>query len=157
MCSRITKQLKDTPLVIKVGVFENKELMRTVMRAAARAGVRGITGINAMGMQVKNNCGQPYFGENRTVSGVCGAPIRNLAVQFVHDAQEINQQEKLDLTILATGGVTLPEHFTTLLDAGADVALSGTGALWDPYLASNYHQHPMIVSPVQQTEHARSV
>ncbi len=135
---RMVTQLNDTPLLIKVGVFENKELMHKVMVAAARAGVRGVTGINAVGMQVINDYGEPFFGETRKISGLCGAPIRNLAVHFVRDAQEINQREKLGLTILATGGVTLPEHFTALLDAGADVALSGTGALWDPLLASKY-------------------
>ena len=48
-------------------------------------------------------------------------------------------EENINLTLLATGGVTRAEQFQELLDDGADIAMSGTGMMWDPYLASEYH------------------
>jgi dihydroorotate dehydrogenase len=33
------------------------------------------------------------------------------------------------------GGVTVPADYTEYRDAGADVVMSATGAMWDPYLA----------------------
>ena len=54
-------------------------------------------------------------------------------------AHEINTHEKLDLALIACGGITLPEHFDQFLRTGADVATSATGMMWDPYLAAKYH------------------
>jgi len=58
----------------------------------------------------------------------------------VQETRTIIDQEKLDLTILATGGITKAEHFDLFFNAGADIALSATGAMWNPYLANEYHQ-----------------
>ncbi|MEK9161093.1 MAG: diguanylate cyclase, partial [Patescibacteria group bacterium] len=33
------------------------------------------------------------------------------------------------------GGVTRPEDYKEYRDAGADVVMSATGAMWNPYLA----------------------
>ncbi len=73
-------------------------------------------------------------------SGICGGPIRQVALQFVHSAAKINAREKLDLTLIGVGGITLPEHFDLFLNAGAHAAMSATGMMWDPYLAARYHQ-----------------
>ncbi len=43
---------------------------------------------------------------------------------------EVNKEEKLGLTIMSTGGVTVPEHFDDFFEAGADVAMSAVGMLW---------------------------
>ena len=34
----------------------------------------------------------------------------------------------------------LKKHFNEFLDSGADIALSATGMMWNPYLASQFHQ-----------------
>ena len=39
------------------------------------------------------------------------------------------------MKLMGTGGVTLPEHFDHFFKAGADVAMSAVGMMWDPYLA----------------------
>jgi hypothetical protein len=38
------------------------------------------------------------------------------------------------------GGITIPEHFNQFLNSGADIALSATGMMWNPYLAAQFHQ-----------------
>ena len=138
---RIRKVIGSTPLVIKVGVIPEEELLKQVMLAAAKAGVQAICGINTMSMKVVKANGEPALGEKRLRAGVCGGPIREVALDFVRKARKVNDYEKLGLTIMGTGGATSPEHFDLFFDAGADVAMSAVGMLWDPYLAARYHEY----------------
>jgi dihydroorotate dehydrogenase (NAD+) catalytic subunit len=137
----IVKAIAPIPLIIKVGLFSSQDQMRDVMIAAARAQIRSIAGINTISMSVVDATGKPALGTQRTTSGICGGPIRKAAVRFIASAAQINAQEKLDLTLIGVGGITLPEHFHLFLNAGADIAMSATGMMWDPYLAARYHQH----------------
>jgi len=139
----IARAIHPLPLIIKVGLFPHKELMREVMIAAARAKVQAISGINTISMKVLDKQGHPALGHKRLTSGICGGPIREAALEFTRHAKEINDKEKLGLTLIGVGGITLPEHFDQFLDAGAQVAMSATGMMWDPYLAARYHEkHP---------------
>ncbi len=126
------------PIIIKVGVFDSKEQMREILKSSAQAGARAICGINSVPVKIVTAQGVPFFGTGRITSGLSGAPIRTLAKQFIVDAREIIMQDNLDLIILATGGITSTEHFKEFFDLGADIVLSGTGAMHDPYLASRY-------------------
>ena len=137
LCSALVSALGTTPLTIKLGIFDSKDEMKEILTAAAVVGVRGITGINAIGLNVIDEKGEQYF-KGRPHAGVCGAPIRPYALQFVRDARCISDDEKLDLTILGCGGITLPEHIDLFFDAGADAALSGSGALYNPYIMNEY-------------------
>jgi dihydroorotate dehydrogenase len=140
IAKRMKRVLGSTPLVIKVGCIEEIEILRTVMIAAARAGVRAICGINTMSMKVVKDTGEAALGEKRLQSGVCGGPIRSVALDFVKKARLVDTQEKLGMVIMGTGGAICPEHFNHFFDAGADIAMSGVGMMWDPYLAARYHQ-----------------
>lgn len=138
--SSLVKAIHPVPLILKVGLFASIDQMRAMMIAAARAGVRSIAGINTVSMQVKEQNGEPALGSTRMTSGVCGGPIRKLALQFTEQMHTINIEEKLDLTLICCGGITLPEHFDQFLHAGAHIATSATGMMWDPYLAARYHE-----------------
>ena len=140
ICFRIKKAIGSTPLIIKIGVIPEEEILKQVMLAAAKAGVSAVCGINTMSMKVINADGKPALGEKRLTAGVCGGPIREVALDFVRKARKINDVEKLNMLIMGTGGATLPEHFDLFFEAGADVAMSAVGMLWDPYLAARYHQ-----------------
>lgn len=131
----IVKAIHPTPLILKVGVFADRSLMKSVFLAAARAGVRGICGINSVSMKVN-----PPLDAERTVSGVCGGAIRDPALSFVRDAAELIRENKLGITLLGCGGIMKPKHFEAIFDAGADIAMSATGMMWDPYLAVRYHE-----------------
>ena len=52
IASAMVRALGDVPLLIKMGVFDDPEQLRSVIKAAARAGVRGICGINTLSMKV---------------------------------------------------------------------------------------------------------
>src|SRR5262249_55096751 len=137
--SKIIKAIQDVPLIIKVGLFPDKKLMTKTFIAAARSGVQAVSGINTISMKVLDDHGNAALGSSRLTSGVCGSPIRQAALEFVHQAREIVEKEKLDLAIIGTGGITLPEHFGQFLNAGADITMTATGMMWDPYLALRYH------------------
>ncbi len=125
----------EIPLVIKMGAIPDQNQMQKVLEAAARAGVRAVCGINTISMKVT-----PPLRGNRSQCGICGAPIRQAAIDFTKQTKAIIEREKLDLELLATGGVTQPHHFQELLDAGATIAMTATGMMWDPLLATHYHQ-----------------
>ncbi len=136
----LVKAIGPTPLIIKVGTFSSDVHMQDVFCAAAKAGIRAISGINTVSMSVMDAHGRPALGPKRPTSGVCGGPIREVALHFVERAAQINKKAKLDLTLIGVGGITLPEHFVQFLNAGADIAMSATGMMWDPYLAARYHE-----------------
>jgi dihydroorotate dehydrogenase (NAD+) catalytic subunit len=135
----LVKAIAPIPLIIKVGTFSSQAQMRDVFCAAARAGIRAVSGINTVSMPVVDAHGQPALGA-RSTSGICGGPIRQVALHYIKQAAEVNRREKLDLTLIGVGGITLAEHFDQFLHAGADIAMSATGMMWDPYLALRYHQ-----------------
>ncbi|MBU1119188.1 dihydroorotate dehydrogenase [Patescibacteria group bacterium] len=139
LCSRIVREIGDIPLLIKVGYFKDQEEMRETFVEAAKAGARGVSGINTIGMKVMDG-DKPALGEGRETSGVCGEPIQKLALAYVHAAREINDTQKLGLELVGVGGITLPEHFDLFLESGADVAMSATGMMWDPFLALRWHE-----------------
>lgn len=131
----LVKAIAPIPLIIKVGALQDPVLLRDVLRSISRAGAHGVCGINTLGANVRTREGRPALGEGRLRSGVCGALIRPIALEFIKEASRLIQNEKLDLTLLATGGVVEPRHFLDFLDAGADIAMSATGMMWNPHLA----------------------
>ncbi|SCA62482.1 Dihydroorotate dehydrogenase [Chlamydiales bacterium SCGC AG-110-M15] len=145
IASELTHDLGDTPLIIKVGAFPKHSLLRCVLIAAANAGVRAVSGINTISRKVIDEKGLPALGENRLTSGICGAPIRDTAIDFLRDARKIIDDEVLPLTLIGVGGVTLAEHFDLHLEAGADFVQSATGMMWDPHLAMKWHSTKGLV------------
>lgn len=135
LSQKIIDVIGDTPLIIKLGVIPNTDQLKQVLLAAARAGVRAVCGINTISMKVS-----PPLDRNRETCGICGSPILEAALQFTRQTRTIIDQEKLGLELMTTGGATKPEHFQLMLDAGASIAMTATGMMWDPYLASKFHQ-----------------
>jgi dihydroorotate dehydrogenase (NAD+) catalytic subunit len=142
--SAISKALYEAvpniPIVLKVGLYDSPEQMRSVFIAAAAANAQGICGINSIPMHVLDLERNPAFGETRKIAGVSGSYIQPKAYDFVVQARKIIEEEGLDLALIATGGVTKPEDFILFLEGGADIVLSATGAMWNPNLAKNYHK-----------------
>ncbi len=135
----IVQAIRPIPLILKIGVFPTPESLSYVLEAAARAGVRGICGINSVAYRVVDQKEQPALGEKRLSSGVCGAAIRNEALSFLRTASKIIHKEKLNLELLGCGGIVKSDQFDEYLESGAKIAMSATGMMWDPYLALRYH------------------
>ena len=137
---KLVEAITPIPLIIKVGVYPAVQLMRDIFITAANSGVRAICGLNTVSVKVKNKQGNPALDDERLTSGICGGAIRSEALDFITHAKEIIETEKLNLTLMGCGGAMLPEHFDRFLKAGADIAMTATGMMWDPYLAMRYHR-----------------
>ncbi len=140
---RLGKALVDAiaplPLIIKVGTFIDIQQLKEMLISAARAGVRGISGLNSVSMRVIDTDGNSPLGDNRQTSGICGGVIRHAALDFIKKTAIIIREEQLDLTLIGVGGIAKAHHFDQFLEQGADFAMSATGMMWDPYLAMRYH------------------
>lgn len=145
LTSSLVEAIGDTPLIIKVGVFEDPKVMEQTFLAAAKGGAQAICGINTISMKVVDPSGLPALGVKRLRSGICGHPIRHAALEFTREARRINNLHNLDLTLMTTGGAMNSEHLSEFIDAGADVAMTATGMMWDPYLAYRYHKQERFI------------
>lgn len=135
----IVDALQGTPLIIKVGRFESKEQLAKTFIAAANAGVRAVNGINTVPVEILTKDGLPALGANRRVSGVCGFPIRETALTFARQAREVIKENKLNLTLIAGGGITQPEHFNEFLKY-ADFVMCATGFYGDYEIFNKWHE-----------------
>jgi hypothetical protein len=136
---KIATAIAPIPLIIKVGSFASVQQMRGTFLSAERAGCAGICGLNSVSMEVVDQNGESALGKARNTSGVCGGAIRPDALQFMKEASSIKKSEKLKIALLGCGGLMTPDHLQQMLDAGAEIAMSATGMMWDPYLAMKFH------------------
>lgn len=129
----IKKAFPALPLLAKLAYQPQFSQLKKILVGLAQAGINGICGINSYPIQVI---------EFQRPSGLSGNALRPLALDFIRDARGIISHQRLDLTLLGTGGITQPQHFQQFFAAGADIALSATGTLYNPYLAIQYRQNP---------------
>lgn len=137
VASRIVENIS-APLIVKVGYFPDKKVLAKTLVALSCAGVKAVSGINSLSLKVIDRTGGPALGKGRLTSGICGAPIRECALQFVTDSRFIIANEKLPLTLIGGGGIMEPSHFDDFFSAGADFAFVATGMMWRPLLAHEY-------------------
>lgn len=143
ICCVLNRIGSEFPVLVKLGLVSDFYALSKILVATAQAGAKGVSVINSVSMRVLDQEQQPAFGK-RIYSGVSGYPIYKLALQFIKKISQINREQKLGLAILGMGGITLPKHFNAFFNAGADIALSATGMMWNPYLASQYHQQVQL-------------
>lgn len=146
LSSNLVKAINGAPLILKVGLFPTDNAMKNAFVAAAKAGVRAISGINTINMEVLDETDRPALGASRKTSGVCGAAIREAALGFLRNAKSIIDEEKLDITLIGVGGITDASHFDLFREAGADFVQTATGMMWDPYIALRYTKGDLCLS-----------
>lgn len=128
-----------TPFMIKIGNLPYDQLKDVV--TANLPYVDGIAGINTMPGEVRQPNGEQALpGEGRLSSGICGAKIKAVSQDFTEKLARIKKELNADFAICGVGGIMTAEDFTERLDAGADIAMSATAIMWDPFLAQRYHE-----------------
>lgn len=138
VCRETAKALRGTPLMVKVGYYVDRKAMAAVMRAIAPH-VQAVAGINTLSFEVvKADGSQALPGPGRLRSGVCGAAIRSCGLSQVRDLAELKAAQRYDFALVGVGGVMTPGDADAYRKAGADVVMSATGAMWDPYLAARW-------------------
>lgn len=126
------------PVIAKLGPFHSRLSLKNILNAVAKGGGAGVCGINTVKAKVLDEFGAPFLGENRRISGICGGAIRRYALDFTKNVFEINEEEKLGLQILATGGIIRSEHFREFLNAGAHIVMTAVGMMRNPLLAIEF-------------------
>ena len=92
--------------------------------------------INKLRAEIVNENGrQALPGEGRLRSGVCGHAIKWAGLDMVKRLKLLREEFGYTYTIIGVGGVMTPDDFTEYRNAGADIVMSATGAMWNPYLA----------------------
>ena len=130
----IKKAIGSTKLVIKIAYFDEAAL-RELVREVGDI-VDGFSAINTIAAPVVNEDGsQALPGAHRVKSGICGHAIKWAGLDMTRRLASLRKELRLRYGIIGCGGVTIPSDFKEFRDAGADLVMSATGAMWNPYLA----------------------
>jgi dihydroorotate dehydrogenase len=96
----------------------------------------GIAAINTIAAEiVDENGNQALPGEGRQRSGVCGHAIKWAGLEMVAKLKKLRAEFGYKYAIIGVGGVMKADDFFEYRNAGADIVMSATGAMWNPYLA----------------------
>lgn len=132
------------PFLLKFGYLASQHQVSDAIKAAYEGGASGIAAINTIPAKVLDeNNQQALPGENRLVSGICGAGIKQAGLEMLARMQQARAKLGLrpsEFTLVGVGGIMTAQDGIDYLKAGADGVQSGTGAMWQPYLARDFKQ-----------------
>ncbi len=132
----IKDKIGDTPLVIKIAYFGEAELRELVKEVGSV--VDGFSAINTIPAPVVHPDGsQALPGAHRVKSGICGHAVKWAGLDMVRRLKSLREEYGMHYGIIGCGGVTVPADFKEYRDAGADVVMTATGAMWNGYLAKD--------------------
>lgn len=145
VCRAIRKVIVDTPLILKVGYYQNDDNLKKLVKIASEY-AQGIAAINTIQSKIVDKDGnQALPGKNRVRSGICGASIKWGGLDMVRRLKLKVKSEKSKISIIGVGGVTQPADYFEYRKAGADCVMSATGAMWNPYLAKEIKKRVVII------------
>ncbi len=132
----IKNQIGETKLVIKIAYFDELSLRELVKEVGTV--VDGFAAINTIPAPVVKPDGtQALPGAHRVKSGICGHAVKWAGLDMTRRLKALREELDMNYAIVGSGGVTVPKDFKEYRDAGADVVMSATGAMWNPYLAKD--------------------
>ena len=131
----IKEEIGTMPLIIKIAYYPDQENLKKFVQTLGPI-VDGISAINTIAAEIVDADGkQALPGEGRLRSGVCGHSIKWAGLEMVGRLKKLRQELSLKFTIVGVGGVTTVADFHEYRSVGADIVMSATGAMWNPYLA----------------------
>jgi dihydroorotate dehydrogenase len=138
---KVAKAIKEVigeiPLIIKIAYFEDEEALRNLVQEIGGT-IDGISAINTISAEIVGGDGkQALPGEGRSKSGVCGHAIKWAGLDMVKRLKKLREEFGYKFTIIGVGGATTTDDFFEYRNAGADIVMSATGAMWNPYLAKD--------------------
>lgn len=137
---RVRQQIGDTLLAIKMPFFGDAALAEFVQEVGGMVDV--LASINTIAATIVDKDGQQALsGEGRAKSGVCGQSIKWAGIDMTKRLKRLREEFDMTYEIIGVGGVMTPKDFQDYRDAGADVVMSATGAMWNPYLAREIKEH----------------
>ncbi|MCC7004745.1 hypothetical protein IT397_02400 [Candidatus Nomurabacteria bacterium] len=131
----IKNEIGKIPLIVKVAYYQDEQMFRDFVKEIGSI-VDGISTINTIAAPVRDTNGnQALPGVGRLRSGICGASIKWAGLEMVGRLRDLRKEFGYKYTIIGVGGVTVPLDFIEYRQAGADIVMSATGAMWNPHLA----------------------
>ena len=131
----IKKEIGNLPLIVKIAYFKSNVLLKNFVKEVGQV-VDGISAINTIASTIVDRSGkQALPGEGRERSGVCGHSIKWAGLDMVKRLNKIRENLNYKYTIIGVGGVMTSQDFKEYRKRGADIVMSATGAMWNPYLA----------------------
>jgi dihydroorotate dehydrogenase (NAD+) catalytic subunit len=131
----IRNAIDSTPLVIKVGYYQQQEQLEKLAEIANEY-ASSIAAINTLQAAVVNTQNkQALPGKQRLRSGICGHAIKWAGIDTVERLKALKEKNNYKFAIEGVGGVTVAEDYADYKAAGADSVMSATGAMWNPLLA----------------------
>ncbi len=132
---RAIKEKISLPLILKIAYFADQEQLKRMVVDIGSL-VEGLSAINTIPATIVDKDGnQALPGKGRAVSGVCGTAIQWAGLEMVTRLKELRSQHNLKFSIVGVGGVMQVSDYQAYRQAGADLVMSATGAMWNPYLA----------------------
>ncbi len=131
----IKEVIGDIPLIVKIGYFKDNKILQNFVKEIGNI-VQGISAINTMAAEVVDENGnQALPGEGRLRSGICGHAIKWAGLIMAERLKKLREEFNYSYTIIGVGGVCDADDFFEYRKAGADIVMSATGSMWNPYLA----------------------
>lgn len=132
----IKNEIGDIPLIVKIAYYKDEQAFKNFVKEVGSI-VDGISTINTIAAPVRDKDGhQALPGDGRLRSGVCGYSIKWAGLDMVKRLKALRGELGYKYTIIGVGGVTNAQDFMDYIEAGADVVMSATGAMWNPFLAT---------------------
>jgi len=133
----IKEEIGTIPLIIKMAYYKDENALRDFIKEIGKL-VQGISVINTLPAQIVDEEGkQALPGEGRAQSGVCGHAIKWAGLEMTKKLKKLHNELGYSYQIIGVGGVTTADDFFEYREAGADIVMSATGAMWNPYLAKD--------------------
>jgi len=132
----IRKIIGKKPLVVKTGYFEKDTELKKFATIVDKY-AQGVSAINTIVAPVVNKTGQQMLPGSsiRLKSGICGAAIKWAGLDMVKRLKKLREKNHYSYVIFGVGGVMNVKDYIEYKKAGADVVMSATGSIWNPYLA----------------------
>jgi dihydroorotate dehydrogenase (NAD+) catalytic subunit len=136
----IKNAIGNTPLIIKIGYYADDEKLKQLVAEVGNT-VDGIAAINTIAAKIITPQGEQALpGQGRARSGVCGAAIKWAGLEMVERLDKWRKAGNHTFKIIGVGGVLSSDDVKTYLSAGADAAMSATGAMWNPNLGKQVRE-----------------
>lgn len=132
------KRFPETPVGFKFGLYKNKDQMRRCF-ASAGDDLDYVSGVNAIATPVYDKKGKEVL-PGRSISGVCGKVMKEIALEEISWAAEVRAKEGLKYEILGGGGIVEPKDVDQFLDTGANAVQVATIPLVNPLFAYEYQR-----------------
>jgi dihydroorotate dehydrogenase (NAD+) catalytic subunit len=137
----IKDEIGSLPLVIKMAYYKDERKLEEFLREMGGT-VDGIAAINTISAEILDeHGGQALPGAGRLRSGVCGSAVKWAGVAMASRLARLRGELGMRFAIVGVGGAGDAAAFDEYREAGADVVMSATAAMWNPRLALEIKEH----------------